>query len=68
MHPIVTQELAAQHVSDMQAQASAARRARKARRARRGPIMVIAVAPEIQPCAQLPGPAPDREMVIAKAA
>ena len=36
MHPLLTQQLAAQHVTDMRSQANAARRARQARRARRG--------------------------------
>jgi len=36
VHPYFVSQLAALHVNDMQAQATAARRARQARRARRG--------------------------------
>jgi hypothetical protein len=37
MHPLLLQNIAAEHVRDMQAAATALRRARWARRARRGP-------------------------------
>jgi hypothetical protein len=42
MHPIIMQDLANQHVRDMQVTATVARRARLARRARRGyPAAVV---------------------------
>ena len=69
MHPHLVQQLAVQHVKDMQAEAAAARRARQARRARRGPIVVTTSAPELQPCPQLPCPPPvARQPLSAKAA
>ena len=36
MHPVILQDLASEHVRDMQLAATAARRARRAGRARRG--------------------------------
>jgi hypothetical protein len=61
MHPQIIAMAAAQHVKDMQADATRARRARQARRARRG---VIAAGPAARPvqltaqalCPQLPCP------------
>lgn len=56
MHPLLAQQLAAQHVKDMRAEAAAARRARQARRARRGHIVATTPAPALRPCPQLPCP------------
>ncbi len=69
MHPILAQQLAAQHVNDMRAEAAAARRVRQARRARRGHVVVTTLVPSISPCPGLPCPPPDvREPLTAKAA
>ena len=56
MHPHLAQQLAAQHVKDMRAEAAAARRARQARRARRGLDAPTTPAPTLLPCPQLPCP------------
>ncbi|MGI9006440.1 MAG: hypothetical protein ACR2FU_09625 [Streptosporangiaceae bacterium] len=45
MHPQIIAMAAAEHVKDMQAQATRGRRARAARRARRGGILVTAAPP-----------------------
>ena len=58
MHPHLAQQLAAQHVSDMRAQAAAARRARQARRARRGYVVATTPATALRPCPQLPSTQP----------
>ena len=69
MHPHLAQQLAAQHVKDMRAQAAAARRVREARRARRGYVVATIPAPALRPCPQLPCPQPvDRQPISAKAA
>jgi hypothetical protein len=50
MHPLLLQNIAAEHVRDMQAYATASRRARWARRARRGPaIPMTGPRPTTQP-------------------
>jgi hypothetical protein len=68
MHPHLVQQLAVQHVKDMQAEAVLARRARQARRARRGDIVTTS-APALLPCPQLPCPPPvSRQPLSAKAA
>ena len=61
MHPQIIAMAAAEHVKDMQADATRARRARQARRARRGVITVGAAARHVElatqvPCPQLPCP------------
>jgi hypothetical protein len=61
MHPQIIAMAAAEHVKDMQADATRVRRARQARRARRGVITVGAAARHVQqstkaPCPQLPCP------------
>ena len=69
MHPHMAQQLAAQHVNDMRAQAVAARRARQARRARRVHIVATTPAPALRPCPQLPcPPSADRQHASVKAA
>ena len=69
MYPLMVQQLAAEHVKDMRAEAAAARRARQARRARRGPVVATTPVPLLQPCPELPCPPPaDREPVGARAA
>jgi len=50
MHPYFVSQLAAEHVNDMRAQATAARRVRQARRARRGPSAFIAAGTVSQSC------------------
>ncbi|HEX9066291.1 MAG TPA: hypothetical protein VF843_14385 [Streptosporangiaceae bacterium] len=60
MHPQIIAMAAAEHVKDMQAQATRGRRARAARRARRGGIVVTAassadlIALRQDPCPELP--------------
>jgi hypothetical protein len=61
MHPQIIAMAAAEHVKDMQADATRVRRARQARRARRGVITVGPAARPVQlatevPCPQLPCP------------
>ena len=61
MHPQIIALAAAEHVKDMQADATRARRARQARRARRGVIAVGHAARPVRlaagaPCPQLPCP------------
>ena len=69
MHPILAEQLAAQHVTDMRAEAAVARRARLARRARRGPVVVGLPTSSLHPCPQLPCPPPVvRPAVTARAA
>ena len=69
MHPQIAQQLAAQHVKDMRAQATAARRARQARRARRGYVVATIPAPALLPCPQPPCTQPAvRQPISAKAA
>jgi hypothetical protein len=69
MHPLMTQQAAAQHVNDMLAQAAAARRARQARRARRGLVVAATPVPLLEPCPELPCPPPVvREPATVKAA
>jgi hypothetical protein len=69
MHPHLAQQLAAQHVNDMRAQAAAARRARQARRARRGYVVATIPAPALRPCPQPPCAEPAvRQPISAKAA
>jgi hypothetical protein len=71
MHPQIIALAAAEHVRDMQAQATRGRRARAARRARRGGMIVTAV-PDTELIALAPAPEPCREQpcapVAAKAA
>lgn len=54
MHPYFVSQLAAEHVNDMRAQATAAQRARQARRARRGPAMAAMTRAASQPCRPVP--------------
>jgi hypothetical protein len=56
MHPQIIAMAAAEHVKDMQADATRARRARQARRARRGVITVGAAARPVQIAAPAPYP------------
>jgi len=66
MYSHFTALLAAEHVNDMQAQATAARRARQARRARRGRIMLATATHTPQPCPEFPCPplgAPSRQLM-----
>jgi hypothetical protein len=46
VHPYFVSQLAALHVNDLQAQATAARRARQARRVRRGPSVAAGRGPQ----------------------
>jgi hypothetical protein len=50
MHPYFVSQLAAEHVNDMKAQATAARRVREARRARRGQSAPAMAEAASQPC------------------
>ncbi|HUZ54820.1 MAG TPA: hypothetical protein VMU94_20125 [Streptosporangiaceae bacterium] len=56
MHPQIIAMAAAEHVKDMQAEATRGRRVREARRARRGVITVAAAGRPVQPAAKLPCP------------
>jgi len=69
MHPHLAQQLAAQHVKDMRAEAVAARRARQARRARRVHIVATTPAPALRSHPQLScSPSADRQPISVKAA
>lgn len=60
MHPQIVAMAAAEHVKDMQAEATRGRRVREARRARRGAITISAAIQgglsAQEPCPQLPCP------------
>jgi len=54
VHPYIVSLLAAEHVCDMRAQATAARRARWARRARRGRTVTVFAAGSMDGCRPQP--------------
>jgi hypothetical protein len=74
MHPAITAMVAAEHVRDMQVEATRTRRARRARRARRGGILVTAapiaklITFRAPAAAQEPCPEPPCQPVPVKAA